>query len=592
MNRAEFISLAVLSAIFFSCYKPPTGESPLPPPAGPQPEEPVVPEDNDKPQPGQYALPLIETTDIHGHIVYSESGTLHYRLAYIADKVEDIRGRGDNYDKSRLLLLDGGDLYQGSSISNLQDGQPIYMAMDLMDYDAVTVGNHEFDWVFDTLVDSDATLPDYDRGGLHYMNEVPVVCSNLYRNGSRVSCTRDYVIVEKSAVNSAGATVPVKIGIIGFATNYAGSIMTSKFAGMGYSINADYSLAENLAASLESSGQCDATILLVHGAANSSAGNLGGGSVIDLVLGGHSHTTQSGRTSQGMPYLQGGRYAEHYAYARLCFTVDDEGAVSFSGVDSQNIFTVDSTRDLHSTQGQNADDLSETVLSLSDEAVANVADELNDVIGYIDVSATTYYISGSGDRAATMSNWMCDIIRRIGDADVAFVNSGGIRTTFPLNGQSRRDITVANVYDMFPFCNTTYVYDITYAELLKVFTYALTSGGSALFSRVSGIDCYYNGGTVRSLRKDGTVIYQNGSWTGNWAARNVLLAVSEYIATTERTYYYTDIPNPLIEWNSTPRLINNTMVDNENAIRVLREEAEASGGRLKIDTAAHFIESN
>lgn len=45
----------------------------------------------------------------------------------------------------------------------------------------------------------------------------------------------------------------------------------------------------------------------------------------------------------------------------------------------------------------------------------------------------------------------------------------------------------------------------------------------------------------------------------------------------------------MVEWNNTDRLIINNLVDNENAIRVLRAEAAASGGLLSIDTSPHFI---
>ena len=188
-----------------------------------------------------------------------------------------------------------------------------------------------------------------------------------------------------------------------------------------------------------------------------------------------------------------------------------------------------------------------------------------------------------------MSNWMCDILRRIGNADVAFVNSGGVRTYFTLEGQSRRNITVANVYEMFPFNNEVYVYRLTYAELMDVFVYSLTSGGTALFSRVTGIDCYFSSRTVVKLVKDGTTIFYDGSWVDDWASRYVTLAASSYVATTERTDNNTGIPNPLIEWNDTSRLISNDLIDNENAIRVLRDEAAASGGHLYIDTQPHYI---
>ena len=566
MKRLPLISLTL--ALLWSACEPvqvphPDGQEET---QEQQEEEPV-----EQPVAGVYVLPVYQTTDIHGYIVHSGSDGEHYRLAYIANKVEP--------DKDRRLLLDGGDIYQGASISNLQDGWPLYVAMDLMDYDAVAVGNHEFDWGLETLVDADATLPDYDRGGTHFINDVPVLCANLYRYGERVSCTKDYVILEKNAVGPQGKTTPVKIGVIGYAVNYAGSIMASKFTGAGYTIKENYTEANRIASELESAGQCDATILLIHGAADDAADHLGRGTAIDLVLGGHSHQTLSGRTDWGLPYLQGGRYAEHYAFADMQFRLDEDGSLSFEEVTDQKTYKV----------SDSSSQLDPTILDVSIEAVEAVSRQLNDVIGYIDVDATNYYLAGSGKRASAIANWMCDIIRRIGEADVAFVNSGGVRTSIPLNGQSRRNITVANVYEIFPFDNTTYIYDLSYAELLSVFEYSMTSGGSSLFWGMTGLDCRYSEYSVDSLEKDGVVIYNQGKWTGDWASRRVRLAVSEYLATTERTDYYTGIPNPLLDWNGTSRLLDNTLVDNVSAVRVLREEAAASGGLLKVDTAPHFI---
>ena len=226
----------------------------------------------EKPQAGEYTLPVFETTDMHGYILSTDNnGIVHYRMAYVADKVKDIRGRGQEYRKDRLLLLDGGDLYQGASVSNLLAGRPVYTAIDIMDYDAVALGNHEFDWGLDQTVDADATLPDYAWEGRNCSNTAPVLCANLYQYGSRASCTQDYVVVEKTAVNAKGGSVPVRIGVIGFAVNYESSIIATQFTNKGYSIKADYGIANRIASELESSGACDATVLLIHGAADAAA---------------------------------------------------------------------------------------------------------------------------------------------------------------------------------------------------------------------------------------------------------------------------------------------------------------------------------
>lgn len=562
-----------------------------------------IPEYNPGPEdeslhPGEYVLPLIETTDIHGHILsHDAAGKVHYSLAYIADKADDIRGSGAQRKNDRLLLLDGGDLYQGAGISNLLSGWPVFVAIDRMGYDAVALGNHEFDWGIENVVDADATVPDYDWSGSHFVNEVPVLCANLFHNGSRASCTRDYVIVEKTATGVQGGTVPVKIGVIGFAVNYESSIMGAKFSGKGFSISADYSIANRIANELETNQGCDATVLLVHGEAEGVAQNLGSGSKIDLVLGGHSHRTLLGQTSWGLPYLQGGRYCEHYAYADIRFSVSSSGKVTFKSIGAQDTPAVESSRDSHTYDSENAEDLSDDIIQVSDAALKATEQQYKDIVGYIKVNATNYNISGSGGRATPMTNWMCDITRRIGGADVAFVNSGSVRTTFPLSGQASRNITVADVYEMFPFGNQIYVYQITYAELLGLFEYSMTSGGKGQFASMTGVDCYYtqtNHGSystyaVQSLSKGGTVIYQNGTWTGNWASQPVVIAAASYVATSERTDYYTGISNPLPGWNSTSRLLRCDLIDNEGAIEVLKAEASSSGGLLYIDLKPHFI---
>lgn len=556
-----------------------------------------------KPEAGIYQLALIETSDIHGTIVETDTGGNHFRMAYVADKVKDIRGHGTLYSKERLLLLDGGDIYQGTAFSNLQLGKPVSIAMDMMGYDAVTVGNHDFDWGFEETVDPDGTLREYERGGRQWSNEVPVVCANLYQNGSRTAMTKDYVIVEKTAVNSKGGTVKVKVGIVGFALDYSSSILASQFAGKGYSISENYSTANGIAAELEASGRCDATILLTHGEAEWTASQLGEGSAFDLVLGGHTHVASAGQTEWGLVYAQTGPRLENYAFANLKFCVDDDGNVSFLSVGDQQTVSVDDTRNIHTYEGQNAEDLDSDILSLSNEALASVNEEFAKVIGYIDSEASTYYIAGSSDRASNMSNWMCDITCRIGEANVAFVNSGGVRTYISRNGQPTRDFTVADIYEIFPFNNKIYVFSLTYAELLRIFEYSMTSTGMTVFSHMTGIDCRFtrseeqtsSSGTtyrtyaVHSLTKDGTVIYQDNTWVGDWASRSVTVAVSEFVATTLRADSYTGLANPLVDWIGTQRLLFNDLIDNENAIRVLQAEAATSGGLLHIDTAPHFI---
>lgn len=550
---------------------------------------------------GNYTLPVIETTDVHGTLVNTSTGTNHYRLAYIADKANDIRGRGADYDRSRLLLLDGGDIYQGTVLSNIRRGQPMYVAFDKMDYDAVALGNHEFDWGFERMVDDDATLLGYDFNGKRSDNPVPVVCANLYRNGKRTPTTRDYVILDKTAVSADGHRVKVRIGVVGMAHYEAKSMFRHQFVDKGYEIPIDYSLVNALADSLERSGSCDATVLLVHGQANEAAQSLGQQSAVDLVLGGHSHRNMCDTTAWGLPYLQGKAYAMSYSYAELMFQVDATGKIRFNKVGNCSNLEVDDKRNTCNAPGENADDLEADIVVLSDSAVEYVRPMLEKVIGHINIDLVRNYnnindslaLPGSGGRASTMGNWMCDIVRRIGQAEIGFVNNGGIRTSFTLNGAPTRDITVSNIYEMFPFDNLVYVYELTYADLLTLLQYSMTKTGAMLLSRMVGIDCYLTVNadesyTLRSLVKDGVTIYADGQWTADWAERIVSVAVSQFVATGDRVDKATGLHNPLVSWNNTSRLKSKDRVDNENAVRVLTEEAEHNNGLIAVDKVPHF----
>ena len=95
--------------------------------------------------PGQRTIRIFETSDIHGYLLDTTGGEedqFQYRLACIAQVVNEAR-TGGQYDD--VLLVDGGDIYQGMPVSNMSMGAAMIAALDAMDYDAVALGNHEFD---------------------------------------------------------------------------------------------------------------------------------------------------------------------------------------------------------------------------------------------------------------------------------------------------------------------------------------------------------------------------------------------------------------------------------------------------------------
>ena len=538
----------------------------------------VVPEEH------SYSLPVFETSDLHGVMAVTSGKETLYLLAYLSDQVKKIRGYEPNTRKDLAILLDGGDIYQGTTLSSVTNGHALSAAMDLMGYDAVTVGNHEFDWGFDMAVDPDGTMPDYSLKQFVGENKIPVIISNLYRNGEKIPGLQDYVILEKTARDADGNELPVRVGVIGMAAGYASTILYDKFTGAGFSITLDYNAVNTLAEELEKSGQCDATILLLHGQASETANLLGSDTAIDLVLGGHTHNHENWKTAGGLPYLAPAAKASSYAYCEMVFSEET----------AQPVFReIRGGRDVVISRQENImTDLDPEMVMLTDTAIAAVEELLGAEIGYITENAARHiYFPESGNHSSALGNWVCSIMARMVGAEIGLINAAGMRGSFGIpEGQDRRVITLGDIYDLFPFDNTVCVFEITYEELKKALDYSLTGRGQYLISEMSGMTCwYYHGQVLALVTGDGTVIYSNGIWKDDWKEKKVRVAMPLFLATAEKRDDDAGLSNPFWEWRDSSRRLEITESQIEGTIRVLTEEAAANNGYLAIDAAPHYI---
>lgn len=495
-----------------------------------------------------YQLPVFETTDVHGHLVDTSSAdpaNYQYRLASIGKVINDARVDGN---RDTTVVLDGGDIYQGNVVSNLNHGEPMVAAYDIIGYDAVALGNHEFDWGVTTLCDPDGTMTGYHDGDEYFDCEIPVLANNIYYAGTsnRVNFTQDYVILDKTAVASDGMTKNVKIAVIGFAENYSSSIMPTKIA--PYTIKFDSTsrnAVKTLAANLKSGGQADAVILLSHWDATEAEPYFEG-SEIDLILGGHSHQTQYSGTTD-IPYLQAGAKAGAYGKATLNFNENGEVTVTNVGTHTPPTNTA-----------SYSSNLDPAVYQISQDAIASIQAELDDVLGYV-TQTVSEQVAG---------NFVCDMYNRGTGALVSVTNSGGIRTTFKLpKGADTRDITVGDIYTMMPFDNHLFIYQVTCAELFEAIR-------KDTLNYIYGVDWYPN-----ALVINGTCVYKDGVWLGDWETREVLVSVNEYVATINNIYF---------GWAEAGKLIDEvTYIDNVTMISALREVSEENDGYIPTDSENH-----
>lgn len=171
-----------------------------------------------------------------------------------------------------LLLFDCGDFSQGSPYYSLYKGEVEVGLMNLMHYDAATIGNHEFDFGVDNMA------------RIFRMAQFPIVCCNYDFTGTPCeTLVKPYVIIERSGL---------KIGVLGVSPQLEGLVSASTRVGVNYTNPIE--AAQPVADYLRNTAHCDLVICLSHLGWGLQDMNdemfIAGTRNIDLVLGGHSHT--------------------------------------------------------------------------------------------------------------------------------------------------------------------------------------------------------------------------------------------------------------------------------------------------------------
>lgn len=175
-------------------------------------------------------------------------------------------------EDKELLLLDSGDFSQGSPYYTMFKGDVETELMNIMGYDAATIGNHEFDFGLDNMA------------RLFKKVNFPIVCANYDFTGTVVEgLVKPYVVIKRKGV---------KIGIFGLSPKLEGLVMASTCAGVKYLD--PIKTANDIADKLKNEEKCDVVICLSHLGWDEAGLNdmemMAKTRNIDLVLGGHSHS--------------------------------------------------------------------------------------------------------------------------------------------------------------------------------------------------------------------------------------------------------------------------------------------------------------
>ena len=375
------------------------------------------------------------------------------KIAALKDEISD--------EAEYVGVVTSGDFVQGGSLGIVSKGEYIINIMNLIGYDAVGLGNHEFDYKTERLHELVNKL------------DSTVVCSNYKKIGEEKSVFNPYIIVPY------GDTEVAYIGIItpDTLTSSSPAQFKNEEGQYTYSFCAD-TLYENTQKSIDAAKKegADYIIALAHlgteyvfeqWSAQTLIQNTTG---LDVVLDGHSHSVVEGMVVNDKAGNDVIVASTGTGFANIGKLTLSDGAIKTELVPTQTYEKTD-------------EEITKYIATINEE-YAKLGERK---IGVSEVSLTTLDEQGNRiirNAETNLGDFCADAYREITGADIGFINGGGIR-----NDIDTGDITFNEVLGVFPFANKTCISEVTGQQIVDMLEYGLVfypeENGS--FQHVSGI---------------------------------------------------------------------------------------------------------
>ncbi len=488
---------------------------------------------------GPVTLSIVGTNDVHGGILPSgDRGGLALFSGYLKNL------RAARADDGAVLLIDGGDMWQGTLESNHFEGAVVVEAYNALDYTAATIGNHEFDF---GPVGEAATprSPDDDpRGALKLraaQAKFPLLAANLIDDvtGKPVAWPN---VAPSTTVDAAGVTV----GIIGVTTSTTFN-ETIRANTVGLSLAPLEAAISGEAARLRSAGAA-VVIVTAHSGAScreftdpSDASSCGTGEIVrvaralepglvDVIVAGHTHAGMA-HTFNGIAVIES--FSRGRAFGRVDLTVDrstgrvidtkifrPQNICRFGGADGAEC--AEGNENGNSSPAQYEDAAVEpdrAIEAVIEPAVSRVAAIKAEELGVMIESRLPL----RGGVESPLGNLFADaMLAKSGGADLVINNTaGGLRADLPAG-----PLTYGRLFEVFPFDNLLVRLTMTGRELE-----GLLAGYIARSDRLLGIagarveaGCRGSRVNVGVVRTDGREIRDD---------ETVVVATTDYLSTTD-----------------------------------------------------------
>ncbi|MGF1725458.1 bifunctional UDP-sugar hydrolase/5'-nucleotidase UshA [Photobacterium nomapromontoriensis] len=434
----------------------------------------------------EYSITILHTNDNHGNFWQNRNGELGMpaRATLINEIREEVKAEGGS-----VLLLSGGDINTGVPESDLQDAEPDFIGMNMIGYDAMAVGNHEFDNPLDVL----AKQVDWAK--------FPFLAANIYKDGKRMFAP--YKIFNKQGVS---------IAVIGLTTEDTAKIGNPEYIGEVTFTDPKVE-AKKVIAELKAEHNPDVIIAATHMGhyADGDHGSNAPGDVLlarymnegdlDMIVGGHSQEpvcmegeNRYAKFKAGdkcVPDVQNGTtIVQAHEWGKYVGRADYTFKNGEFTLDSYELIPVNLKKKVKNEDGKKVRVFIQDEIA-QDQAVYNTLKPFKEK-GQKALEIVIGNINGDlvGERSVVRNN-QTNLGRLIAmshmeraKADFAVMNSGGVRASIPAG-----DVTYKDVLTVQPFGNILTYVDMTGAEvqdyLNVVGTMTKDSGAYAQFAGVS-----------------------------------------------------------------------------------------------------------
>jgi len=452
------------------------------------------------------SLILLHTNDHHGHPLAffdypcPEQGGLPARASFMHDVREE---------NANVLVVDAGDLNTGRPESNLFKAEPDIKGYNFIRYDAMAIGNHEFDVHWEDMQNQIAR------------SQFPWLCANAKKNGKPLQNTVPYIIKSYNGF---------KVAIFGLVTRESQASGNPKNI-QGITFEDEVNTACALVPVLRKNA--DIVIALVH---MGIYGNTSKGSErlaakvpgIAVIVDGHTHTeltqpvfVKNEITGERIPIVQAKSWGLFVGKAELRFASGKVTDFSWQAVpiNVQKKEAKDGKGICRYVDRQIKQD--PQLLALLEPYRDQVDIDLNRKIGYTE---KPFLNDDSRNRETALGDIIADsqlwYIKQTGmHIDFAFQNGGGIRASL-----GSGDIIKKDIYEILPFDNSVTMVALKGSDVISLFAQAATNIGKGSMPQVSaGVSLTIDGNRkkVRSLTINGAPVDPDKVYT---------IAVNSYLA--------------------------------------------------------------